>query len=164
MEQKEIHALSFYNRNENDKRRTHRNNNHSSSKGTTNSSNGHSRYQHHDSCQFTSKPQARGGYTKDGRQTCYYCGYSSTHPACPARGQDCRNCNKMNHFARVCNSKLVRQICSTHSSVSRSKSSDESVFMIILHTTIKTCKVTALINDSPVTLVLDTGANFWTRV
>ena len=44
MEQKEILALSSYNRNENDKRRTHRNSNCSSSKGTTNSSNSHSRY------------------------------------------------------------------------------------------------------------------------
>ena len=55
MERKEIHALSSYNRNENDKQHTHRNNNHSSSKGTTNSSNGHSRYQQHDSCCVTSK-------------------------------------------------------------------------------------------------------------
>ena len=80
-------------------------------------------------------------------------------PTCPTRGQECRNCHKTNHFARVCNSKPVRQICFTHSSVSPSTSSDESVFMIIPSTSTKTPKVTALVNDSPVTFVLDTGAS-----
>ena len=159
MEQKEIHALSSYNWNENDKRRTHRNNNCSSGKCTTNSSNDPSRYQQHDSRCVTSKPQAHGGYKKDGGQTCHYCGYSPTHPTCPARVQECRNCHKTNHFARVCNSKPVRQICSTHSLVSPSTSSDESVFMIIPPTLTKTPKVTALVNDSPVTFILDTGAS-----
>ena len=38
-------------------------------------------------------------------------------------------------------------------------SSDESVFMIIPPTSTKTPKVTALVNDSPVTFALDTGAS-----
>ena len=159
MEQKEIHALSSYNRNENDKRCTNRNNNRSCSKGPTNSSNGHSKYQQHDSRRIISKPQLRWGYKKDGGQTCHYSGYSSTHPTCPARGQVCRNCHNTNHFARVCNSKPVRQICFTYSSVSLSTSSYESVFMIIPPTSPKTPKVTALVNDSPVAFVLDTGTS-----
>ena len=65
----------------------------------------------------------------------------------------------MNHFARVCNSKLVRQICFTHSSVSPSTSSDESVFMIISPTSTKTSKVTTLVNNSLVTFILGTGAS-----
>ena len=64
MEQKEIRALLSYNRNENDTWCTYRNNNRSSSKGTTNSSDSHSRYQQHDSCRFTLKPQACGVYKK----------------------------------------------------------------------------------------------------
>ena len=64
MEQREIHALLSYNRNENDKWRTHSNNKRSSRKGTTNSSNGHSRYQQHDNHRVASKPQARGEYKK----------------------------------------------------------------------------------------------------
>ena len=94
------------------------------------------------------------GYKKDGGQTCHYCGYSSTHPTCPARGQLYRNCHKTNHFVRL--SKPVRQIWFTHSSVSPTTSSDKSVFMIIPPTSTKTPKVTTLINDSP---VLDTGAS-----
>ena len=141
MEQKEIHALSSYNRNEKDKWRTH------------------SRYQQHESCHITLKPQARGGYKKDGEQTCHYCGYSSTHPTCPDRSQEWRNRHKTNHLARVCNFKPVRQICFTHSSVFPSTSRGDSIFMIIAPTSTKTPKVTALINDSPVTFGLDTGAS-----
>ena len=100
-----------------------------------------------------------GDTKKDGGQTCHYCGYSSTLPTCPARGQECRNCYKTNHFARVCYSKPVRQICFTHTSVSPFTSSDESVFMIIPPTSTKTPKVTAFVNDSPVTFVLDTGTS-----
>ena len=159
MKRKEIHELSSYNKNENDKQRTHRNNNRSSSKSTTNSSNGYSRYQQHDCRRVTSKPQARGGYKKDGGLTCYYCRYSSTQSTSPARGQECRNCHKTNHFARVCNSKPIRQICFTHPSVSPSTSSDESVFIIIHLTSTKTPKVTALVNDPLITFVLDTGAS-----
>ena len=59
----------------------------------------------------------------------------------------------------MCNSKPVRQICFTYSSVSPSTSSNESVFMIIRSTSTKTPKVTAFVNDSPVTFVLVTGAS-----
>ena len=98
------------------------------------------------------------GDKKDGGQTCHYCGYSSTDPTCPAGGQECRNCHKTNHFAWVCNSKPVRQICFCHPPVSPSTSSDESVFTVKVPTSPKTPKVTTLVNNTPVTFVLEMGA------
>ena len=64
MEQKEIHALSSYNRNENHKRRTHRNNSCSSCKSSTNSCNSHSRYQQHDSRALSRSPKHVGDTKK----------------------------------------------------------------------------------------------------
>lgn len=41
------------------------------------------------------------------RRNCSNCGsksHASGAPQCPARGQTCRNCSKLNHFAKVCRS------------------------------------------------------------
>lgn len=46
-------------------------------------------------------------------QLCSRCGYSSSHAKCPAMGQTCIICKKLNHFAAVCRQKkdthMVRQ-------------------------------------------------------
>ena len=40
---------------------------------------------------------------------CGNCGGNKSHQRCPAYGQECRNCKKMNHFAKCCRSKHYRQ-------------------------------------------------------
>ncbi|KAJ8030724.1 hypothetical protein HOLleu_27211 [Holothuria leucospilota] len=62
------------------------------------------------SANFTTKRPARvqnnSSNFSDGRR-CYRCN-SSRHlandPTCPANGEQCRNCKKIEHFARVCRS------------------------------------------------------------
>ena len=41
---------------------------------------------------------------------CGRCGYDKTHKKCPAMGQQCGYCKKMNHFSKVCLSKEVHQL------------------------------------------------------
>ena len=43
-------------------------------------------------------------------QQCRNCGLSWPHcdSPCPAKGQTCRNCKKLNHYARVCRSPSVQ--------------------------------------------------------
>lgn len=38
-------------------------------------------------------------------QNCSYCGSSHAFGRCPAFGKQCRNCDKLNHFASVCRAK-----------------------------------------------------------
>ena len=40
------------------------------------------------------------------RQRCKFCGRSHSRGQCPAYGQVCSHCKKMNHFAAVCQSKI----------------------------------------------------------
>ena len=43
---------------------------------------------------------------------CTNCGYDAhkSNEVCPAKGQICRKCNKLNHFQRVCRSKSVHEV------------------------------------------------------
>ena len=41
---------------------------------------------------------------------CGRCGYDKTHKKCPAMGQECGYCKKMNHFSKLCLSKEVHQL------------------------------------------------------
>lgn len=43
---------------------------------------------------------------------CRNCGYDShkNNEVCPAKGQSCRKCGKLNHFMRVCRSKTVHEV------------------------------------------------------
>ena len=36
------------------------------------------------------------------KDRCARCGFDKNHQKCPAMGQQCRRCQKMNHFAKVC--------------------------------------------------------------
>ena len=40
---------------------------------------------------------------------CANCGFPANHPQCPAKGKECRKCQKKNHFARVCKSASSNQ-------------------------------------------------------
>jgi hypothetical protein len=42
--------------------------------------------------------------------SCKYCGYDHVRGKCPAYGQNCKKCNKKNHFAKVCTSKVVNTL------------------------------------------------------
>ena len=44
------------------------------------------------------------------KHKCARCGYDKAHKKCPAMGQQCRQCKKMNHFSKLCLSKEVHQL------------------------------------------------------
>lgn len=41
---------------------------------------------------------------------CKRCGTEHTSRSCPAYGKQCKNCKKMNHFARMCRSRKVHAV------------------------------------------------------
>ena len=43
--------------------------------------------------------------TSKSKDKCGRCGYGKTHKKCPAMGQQCKLCKKMNHYAKSCRSK-----------------------------------------------------------
>ena len=45
--------------------------------------------------------------TKD---ECGRCGYNKTHRKCPAMGQQCNFCKKMNHYSKLCRSRQVHHL------------------------------------------------------
>ncbi|XP_028414345.1 uncharacterized protein K02A2.6-like [Dendronephthya gigantea] len=48
--------------------------------------------------------------SKTTSKTCHNCGGTYPHEGqCPAKGKECRKCQKLNHFARVCRGKMQRQ-------------------------------------------------------
>ena len=69
------------------------------------------------------KQKASGSKSKP----CYFCGgtYSPSH-VCPAKGKSCSICKKLNHFARVCQSKTVNSV---EEDTAQADSSDETVFL-----------------------------------
>ena len=46
----------------------------------------------------------------ESKHKCGQCGYDKAHKKCPAMGQQCRHCKKMNHFSKLCLSKEVHQL------------------------------------------------------
>ena len=69
------------------------------------------------------------------RRTCFSCGGSWPHPGgrakCPAKGQECKNCKKQDHFAAVCRAKShVKQIKDEEPSDTSTDSDDSYVFKL----------------------------------
>jgi len=67
---------------------------------------------------------------------CRWCGYDKTHKECPAMGQQCRYCKKMNHFSKFCLSKDVHQLQEvadsnkeTEGDCDHEESEDDSLFV-----------------------------------
>ena len=67
---------------------------------------------------------------------CRWCGYDKTHKKCPAIGQQCRYCKKMNHFSKFCLSKDVHQLQEvadsnkeTEGDCDHEESKDDSLFV-----------------------------------
>lgn len=55
------------------------------------------------------KFQQRKEKAKTAQTKCNRCGLSPNHDNCPALGQLCWKCNKPNHFAAVCHTKIGTQ-------------------------------------------------------
>ena len=46
----------------------------------------------------------------ESKHKCGRCGYDKAHKKCPAMGQACRHCKKMNHFSKLCLSQEVHLV------------------------------------------------------
>lgn len=95
---------------------------------------------------FTSRDTA--GQARARGHTCGYCGRSHERFQCPAYGQRCAKCNKLNHFAKVCRVYSVQdgstdQVCNLSNNA---RISDD--WLIDLQ-----------INNSSIRFKLDTGAD-----
>lgn len=55
---------------------------------------------------ISSKAMHRGSPNRN-NDICGRCGYPATHSKCPAQGATCNHCNRPNHFAKMCKSRLV---------------------------------------------------------
>lgn len=49
-------------------------------------------------------------YRKANNVKCKSCGSEHEYQKCPAFGQKCRKCHKMNHFAKMCHSEQIRRV------------------------------------------------------
>ena len=88
---------------------------------------------------------------KDGKnKKCKYCGRIRKPKMCPAYGQECRKCNKKNHWAIYCQSKSVNEV---KQYVIETITEHEAI-------NIDTCEATAIIKieESDIRVKLDTGA------
>ncbi len=97
---------------------------------------------------------------------CFRCGFSWPHKdqPCPAEGQQCNNCKKYNHFARVCRSTRrkppsneVHKIAQTSQQV---ESDDNDEYVYTLETPPDKAHFQKLlkIGNSEVTFQIDTGS------
>lgn len=58
----------------------------------------------------TEEVRAINKETESKRKDCQYCGKKHEKRKCPAYGQKCNKCHKMNHFSSVCRSKAVNAV------------------------------------------------------
>lgn len=113
------------------------------------------------------KPHSRQNYQMQhhsAKTDCRNCGGNWPHDGgrshCPAWGRTCRACNKMGHFAKLCRAtnkpavQAISQACQDDSS-----SDEEHIFVTkTASPTSSSPKAVILINDVPITFVIDTGA------
>lgn len=74
----------------------------------------------------TKRQQHKGSGTDQWRFNCDRCGTKHERRACPAYGQQCKNCNGNNHFARVCRAKKNKKVREVQHKTSSSSSSSSS--------------------------------------
>ena len=91
--------------------------------------------------------------------TCNNCGKQHAKRQCPAYGQKCRKCGKLNHFAKYCRSKRTVQYVG-----SNEKDDSDNLFIGAVSKTNKTelqtdeCYTTLDVEAVPVKFKVDTGA------
>ena len=61
------------------------------------------------------------------KEECGNCGYDKSHTNCPAKGQRCNNCKKMNHFSKVCRARKMHSLAEAEES--SSEDSDDEFFI-----------------------------------
>ena len=93
--------------------------------------------------------------SKQNRQTCSRCGYLHEHKQCPAKGQKCKKCGKLDHFKKMCRTKCVSEVNMEENDtdfevdiVSISFHSNDQAFATILVGQ----------NKTPITFKIDTGS------
>ena len=118
--------------------------------------------------------------TKASANTCRNCGeeWPHTHGPCPAKGKQCRNCNKFNHFAKLCRSPRanirqghtskqnqprrrdnIRPVQTAEDKLQSSSESDESDYCYAVNTNYNKATTTKLkINGKNVKFTVDTGS------
>ncbi len=94
---------------------------------------------------------------------CINCGGNFPHKfSCPAKGQKCYYCQKLNHFETVCRQKRTKErVREVHEGAcgGQSESSNDEYCYSVRRESEKTPKSTVLINNKPVKLLVDTGAS-----
>ena len=83
------------------------------------------------------------------------CGYRHSKDKCPVQGQTCKKCGRLNHFAKVCRSKVAKVNELQHLEVD---SEGCMICTVESKESSKEWKVNLRVNDQLVEFKLDTGA------
>jgi hypothetical protein len=84
----------------------------------------------------TERENPSGGLDSMSKDRCGRCGFDKNHQKCPAMGQQCRRCQKMNHYAKVCRAKPVNNVQLQRKEDTSSEDSDSSLFVYAIESTI----------------------------
>lgn len=103
----------------------------------------------------SSRPAGRGGRGSEDKDSCGNCGYKHGS-RCPAQGQICRNCNKKNHFKRMCRS--VQEVV-TDSEEEYGEHQEEFLLDSVVTEKSEPWLVTLNIKNTDVSFKIDTGAD-----
>ena len=114
----------------------------------------------------TSKPEdsrrhSGGTPQSSGKQVCSNCGIQHPRKQCPAYGKRCRQCNKLNHFAKYCRSQRCKVELVERNQES---SSPDALFVGAIETANKTelttdeCHTTLRVEGHSVKFKVDTGS------
>ena len=105
----------------------------------------------------------------ESKHKCGRCGYDKAHKKCPAMGQQCRHCKKMNHFSKLCLSKEVHQLQEvadsdqeTEGDSDQEQSEDDSLFVYSVKSSCvpedEQFHEVIVLGDTEVRFQLDSGA------
>ena len=102
------------------------------------------------------------GKNKASNRNCHFCGKPnwSVEHICPAPKAQCNNCKKMEHFAKVCNSKTVSRIKEISTSDSQTESWPEIDHIQSVNgiSRVDFYKAILLVQGQPIEFIIDTGS------
>ena len=107
-----------------------------------------------------SEQERRNRWERQPGRPCYYCGKTHAPRNCPAFGNQCEKCGKMNHFASVCKNRQIKNLSLQEDPDSTNQS--EYVFIGAVHTSLDDqsgWRESININQHDVVFKLDPGAN-----